>query len=139
MAPGNRSSACVSDEVTIAVSIQKSDEDAPVDHDDPVYVLQSAIGLSDVAAVRRLLKEGADLEHPDDDGCTPLFYAVLVGEPSVLRVLLEAGADPNAVAPEPGCTLLADTPLHLAEQCAFLMDKEKYERVVDMLRVYGAR
>ena len=42
-----------------------------------------------------LLDHGADPHQADQFGMTPLHYAVEMGKPSLLRVLLAHGADPN--------------------------------------------
>lgn len=42
-----------------------------------------------------LVARGADVNHADDRGMTPVQRAVLKNRPEVLRRLLEAGADPN--------------------------------------------
>src|SRR5687768_2889725 len=68
-------------------------------------------------ALRRLIEAGADIEQRDDLDCTPLFYAVLQGNLESLEVLIQAGANVNAVAGEPGCDILASPPLNLALQC----------------------
>ncbi|TVY37028.1 Vegetative incompatibility protein HET-E-1 [Lachnellula subtilissima] len=44
------------------------------------------------AAVKLLLKEGAELESRDKDGQTPLLYAVIKGQTAVIELLLEKGA-----------------------------------------------
>jgi hypothetical protein len=47
-------------------------------------------------AVRLLLAAGADLNGRNGDGSTALHGAVFTGQPTVLRLLLEHGADPVA-------------------------------------------
>src|SRR5262249_9547382 len=60
---------------------------------------------------------GADVSRTDARGCTPLHLAVLEGNEELTRLLLSAGANPNArikdTAPEPQpCE--GETPLHIA-------------------------
>ena len=59
--------------------------------------------------VELLLDAGLDPMSRDDFGQTPLHYAVRNGNDVALRLLLKAGADPNAKDSEYG-----STPLHLA-------------------------
>ena len=49
------------------------------------------------AAMRLLLKHGAKVYLPDEDGNTPLHLAVKVGSVNRVRVLLKHGADPQFV------------------------------------------
>lgn len=92
----------------------------------------------DPEALRRLIASGADIEACDEWDCTPLFYAILEGNLDALEVLIQAGANVNAVAGEPGRTILASPPLNLAMQCAHLMDCEKYTPIVKRLEAAGA-
>lgn len=64
------------------------------------------------AAADALIAAGADVEAQSLHG-TPLFAAVAGGLPAVVSKLLDAGADPDARAPERG-----DTPLHAAIRCS---------------------
>lgn len=54
--------------------------------------LIDAVTAGDVAAVRALLDEGADVETATPDGATALLWAVHADQPEVVTVLLEAGA-----------------------------------------------
>ena len=56
--------------------------------------LHEAVADKDIRRVRRLLRQGADVNAPDEDGATPLHYAAAEGDIQVIRLLLEAGAAP---------------------------------------------
>src|SRR5688572_10521150 len=63
----------------------------------------------DLAAVRTLLKQGADASMPHPDGMTPLHWAAERGEAPLAEALILAGANVTAVT-----RLGGYTPLHLA-------------------------
>ena len=65
----------------------------------------------DVAAVRALLAEGADVNAPQGDGMTALHWASHNGDASLVGILIDAGADVGA-----GTRIGQYTPLHLAAQ-----------------------
>ena len=48
-------------------------------------------------ATQLLLSRGANTEVADDDGCTPAWIAAYYGHNTSLKVLMDAGADMNAV------------------------------------------
>lgn len=73
--------------------------------DDFTPLMKAAVDL-DVAAVRRLLREGAQVNVSDADGYTPLHYAVHCGEIEIVQMLLDAGADVKA-ATKQGVTPLS--------------------------------
>lgn len=59
--------------------------------------LHTAAGLGDLAAIRYLIEQGADIEVFDFQlGYTPLHEAVSSGESGAVRMLLDAGANVNA-------------------------------------------
>jgi ankyrin repeat protein len=64
--------------------------------------LADAVLRSDAGAVRRLLAEGQDPNEHDEHGLTPLFLAVAPfgGDLTMVKLLVEAGADVNARSPE---------------------------------------
>ena len=63
----------------------------------------------DIATVRSLLSEGADVDGSQGDGMTALHWAAERGDVAMTTLLLEAGADVQPV------TRIGDyTPLHLA-------------------------
>jgi ankyrin repeat protein len=51
--------------------------------------------IGDVKKVKKLLKEGADVNAKDEFGWTPLHGAAILGHIEVVKLLLEHGADPN--------------------------------------------
>ena len=79
--------------------------DAPAAQDSP---LLSAVLARDTAEVHRLAAVGTDLNGPDENGRTPLSWAVSRESGDVVALLLRLGADP-AAADHAGVT-----PLHLA-------------------------
>lgn len=60
------------------------------------YPLHRAVQGDTREHVAQLLAEGLPLNAFDDEGYTPLHYAVLAGNLPMIRFLLEAGADVNA-------------------------------------------
>lgn len=54
-----------------------------------------AIRNDDVAAVRKLLNDGAEVNARDTQGATPVMRAALYCSVPCLRILLDRGADPN--------------------------------------------
>ncbi len=59
--------------------------------------LHRAAHSGDVATIRKLVEEGADLEARDRAERTPLHVAAFASQEEALRVLAEAGADLNAL------------------------------------------
>lgn len=70
--------------------------------------LVDAVRQQDAAAVRALLRSGADVNHPEGDGATALHHAVHAEAADIVDLLLEAGAS-SASANDLGVM-----PLHLA-------------------------
>lgn len=72
--------------------------------------LFEAAAVGDAAVVRRRLAEGWEIEDRSNDGYAPLHLAAYFGQLEVARLLLERGADRNAVAANDSRV----TPLHSA-------------------------
>ncbi|OAR24116.1 serine/threonine protein kinase [Streptomyces sp. ERV7] len=64
--------------------------------------LFGAIAVGDAARVRAVLRAGADAEGADREGTTPLYEAAVNGRAEIARVLLTAGAAPDAESGGPG-------------------------------------
>ncbi|MFD3842936.1 ankyrin repeat domain-containing protein [Streptomyces sp. NPDC058642] len=64
--------------------------------------LFGAILSGDVKSVQTLLRSGASPERRNTDGTTPLYLASVQGEAEVARLLMEAGASPDAESRGPG-------------------------------------
>jgi uncharacterized protein len=83
-------------------------------------VADAAMG-GDVAAVRALLRGGADVNAAEGDGMTALHWAAEHGDQELAKVLLEAGANARAET-----RIGRHTPLHVAA-------KGGHDRVVRLL------
>lgn len=58
--------------------------------------LLEAIAVGDLAAFKKLIAEGADVNVKGENGITPLLTAVQYGDLEMVEILLEAGANPNS-------------------------------------------
>ncbi len=99
--------------------------------------LLGAISNGDISEVEHLLNGGLDLNVPCDQGATPLFRAVFVGDLTLVRLLLEHGANPRFRADEPARTIYAETPMDLALQARTAVDCERYDSIVAILDEFG--
>ena len=100
--------------------------------------LLAAIADGQIDKAKNLARTGINLNARCDHGASVLFSAILSGDVSLVRLMLELGADPNLVAEEPGATIYAEKPLELAEQARFFLDKDKYQPIADLLDQFGA-
>jgi hypothetical protein len=111
------------------------DRGARSDRPDAVQGLTSlmdlAVGSKDVddqtltQLTRRLVQSGAQV-NARSEGTTALHLAVRVGNPTMVRLLLELGAEPNPNNRQ------GQTPLHIAEQL-------KRPDLVALLSAFGAK
>lgn len=62
--------------------------------------LFEALHAQDLAAVRKIIKSGGDVNEVDDEGNTPLLIAVLTRNAKLVDELLKLGADPNKARPD---------------------------------------
>ena len=58
-------------------------------------VFRMALELEQLDMARSLLERGADVDHRNESGSTPLMLAAYNGKIEVARMLLDAGADPT--------------------------------------------
>ena len=100
--------------------------------------LLTAIAESNFDEAKRLVQSGFDLNAPCDQGASALYAAILSGDVSLVRLMIEHGADPNFIADEPAASIYTEKPLELAMQARFLVDWDKYHPIVKLLEEYGA-
>lgn len=62
--------------------------------------LFEAVHAQDIAAVRKIIKDGGNVNEVDDEGNTPLLIAVLTRSAKLVEELLKLGADPNKARPD---------------------------------------
>lgn len=62
--------------------------------------LFEAVHAQDLAAVRKIIKGGGDVNEVDGEGNTPLLIAVLTRQAKLVEELLKLGADPNKARPD---------------------------------------
>lgn len=71
--------------------------------------LHTAAKKGNVKAIDRLIEDGEDLNRIDEEGMSPLAYAIMYNQKEIFNTLLNAGADINLQDPSSG-----NTPLHEA-------------------------
>lgn len=100
--------------------------------------LLAAIASEHFEEARRLVRSGLDLNVRCDQGASALYPAILSADVTLVRLMLEHGADPNFVADEPAASIYTEKPLELAKQARFLMNRNKFDPVVKLLEEFGA-
>ena len=105
-------------------------------NDDGSTPLQWAVYNNDLAAVKRLLRAGADLKLANNYGATPMSLAAEVGNTEMLKVLLEAGADADSPNPEGQTALLAVARTGIVEAAQVLL---KAGATVDAREKWGGQ
>ncbi|HVU10872.1 MAG TPA: ankyrin repeat domain-containing protein [Phototrophicaceae bacterium] len=68
--------------------------------------LMQAVQRNDVAAVRKLIAQGVNVNELEPNGDAPLVMSAYEGHTEITRLLLEAGADVTAVDPGMKATAL---------------------------------
>jgi uncharacterized protein len=68
--------------------------------------LMQAVKKNDLALVRQLIHDGADVNALESNGDAPLVMAAYLGHSAIVKALLEAGADIAAVDPSMKATAL---------------------------------
>jgi cytohesin len=72
-----------------------------------VNLIEEAADACDAGVCRELLDKGADVNVTDEEGCTPLIWAVLAGSVEAVELFLARGADPNCKNSD------GETPMHI--------------------------
>jgi len=98
----------------------------PIETTPPVVSIHEAAAGGDIEQIKSLISGGADVNAKDNNGSTPLHYAVILANMDVIKLLISNGADVNAKDKE------GRTPLSWAK------DLENNE-LVDLLRKHGAK
>ena len=78
--------------------LEAANVEADAVHSAGKTALMLAAREGNVEAVKRLLKNGADVNIANKNGGTPIMYATLGGNLNIVKILIELGADPNAAA-----------------------------------------
>jgi len=68
--------------------------------------LMQAVQKNDVAAVKKLIAQGVNVNELESSGDAPLVMSAYEGHTEITRLLLEAGADVKAVDPDMQATAL---------------------------------
>ena len=101
--------------------------------------LLDAIADKDLTRASELVRSGLDLDVPCDEGASALYPAILTGDVSLVRLMLEFGSNPNFIAHEPAASIYTEKPLELAKQARFLIDWDTYNPIVSILEEFGAK
>ena len=57
--------------------------------------LHTAVSMSKIKTIKRIIADGTDVNAINNHGYTPLHSAVLFNKNEIVKILIDAGADPN--------------------------------------------
>jgi ankyrin repeat protein len=93
------------DRATMRTLLEKK-ADVNVPQVDGTTALHWAVRADDLEMTEMLLKAGARVSTANQSGATPMLLAATNANPAILKLLIQAGADPNAPISETGDTAL---------------------------------
>lgn len=82
------------------VATSDSAGDLPPNHHHGDTILHHLARKSDCSSLRVALGQELHVDSRNENGWTPLMVACLIGSPTVIRMLLDSGADPNCAIHE---------------------------------------
>lgn len=100
-------------------------------------LLQHAVCESDLELALLCLRHGADIERRNCEGETALGFAVAWGSLDTVRLLVEAGADVNALEPLPNGDFV--TALDATFCCNPVSDRSEISEIRTYLLNHGAK
>lgn len=89
--------------------------------DDSMLLLAARTGVAE--NIRLLLKAGAQVNHTDSRGRTPLIIAIANSDVQATRFLLDAGADPTQEGTDPRDDTIKETPIQAVATQGYLAGK----------------
>lgn len=108
-------------------AINVNDVDTPKEIFFKGTFIHKAVERNDVEIINFLLDKGADVNIPDKDGYTPIYYAITQRNMETTELLVERGADLNVATKGRG-----ESPLRWAMLC-------KKPEIVEFLKSKGAK
>ncbi len=90
-------------------------------------ILMKAVKNNDIAGVKKLIQQGAEINELDSGGDSPMIMAAYLGHTEILRLLLAAGADVTAVDPGMKATALHAAAYAGRTECARLLIEFKID------------
>jgi ankyrin repeat protein len=77
--------------------VAKAEKPEPPTAKAPDIDIHDAAGLGKIEAVKQHLAASTDVELKDDDGMTPLHHAARAAQSAIVKLLVDKGANVNAI------------------------------------------
>lgn len=78
---------------------ESGNQEVSLQNSPPTMTLVAAIKANDVEEIKRHIDHGTPLDHPNQDGLTPLHFAAGLGKTEAIKALLAAGANVDSKRP----------------------------------------